>query len=119
LTDLNPAQEKGLDAIKQLLETNKGTGVQECINRAVFELLDMIVVYPVEDEGKWTNKTGDMLPDAYLMKRGSTCKDMAYRIHTDIGDRFLYAVDARTKMRLAEKHELKTGDVIKIVSTAK
>jgi len=119
LTDLNPAQEKGLDAVKQLLETNKGTGVQECINRAVFELLDMIVVYPVEDEGKWTNKTGDMLPDAYLMKRGSTCKDMAYRIHTDIGDRFLYAVDARTKMRLAEKHELKTGDVIKIVSTAK
>ena len=119
LTELSPAQEKGLNAVKHLLETNKSTGVQECINRAVFELLDMIVVYPVEDEGKWTNKLGSMLPDAYLMKRGATCKDMAYRIHTDIGDRFLYAVDARTKMRLAEKHELKTGDVIKIVSTAK
>jgi ribosome-binding ATPase YchF (GTP1/OBG family) len=116
---LNPAQEKGLCAVKQLLETRGGTGVQECINRAVFELLDMIVVYPVEDEGKWTNKIGDMLPDAYLMKRGSSCKDMAYRIHTDIGSHFLYAVDARTKMRLAEKHELQNGDVIKIVSTAK
>ncbi len=117
--ELNPAQEKGLNAVKHLLETHGSTGVQECINRAVFELLDMIVVYPVEDEGKWTNKTDDMLPDAYLMKRGSSCKDMAYRIHTDIGDHFLYAVDARTKMRLAEKHELQNGDVIKIVSTAK
>lgn len=116
---LTPAQEKGLDAVRHLLETHGSTGVQECINRAVFELLDMIVVYPVEDEGKWTNKTGDMLPDAYLMKRGATCKDMAYKIHTDIGDHFLYAVDARTKMRLAEKHALQNGDVIKIVSTAK
>ncbi|WP_316556916.1 redox-regulated ATPase YchF [Methanimicrococcus hongohii] len=117
--EINPAQEKGLNAVKDLLEKHGSTGVQDCINRAVFELLDMIVVYPVEDEGKWTNKTGDMLPDAYLMKRGSTCKDMAYRIHSDIGDHFLYAVDARTKMRLAEKHELQNGDVIKIVSTAK
>lgn len=119
VTELSPAQEKGLLAIQELLEKNGGTGVQECINRAVFELLDMIVVFPVEDEGKWTNKLGEMLPDAYLMKRGATCKDMAYKIHSDIGDRFLYAVDAQTKMRLAEKHELKTGDVIKIVSTAK
>ena len=116
---LNPAQEKGLLAVKHLIEKHGSTGVQECIDRAVFELLDMIVVYPVEDEGKWSNKTGDMLPDALLMKKGSGCRDMAYRIHTEIGDKFLYAVDARTKMRLAEKHELKNGDVVKIVSTAK
>ena len=116
---ISPAQEKGLNAVKSLLEKHGSTGVQECINRAVFELLNMIVVYPVEDEGKWANKLGDMLPDAYLMKRGSTCKDLAYKIHSEIGDHFLYAVDAGTKMRLAEKHELQNGDVIKIVSTAK
>ncbi|MDV0447886.1 Obg-like ATPase 1 [Methanosarcinaceae archaeon Ag5] len=114
-----PAQEKGLKSVEHLLETNGGTGVQKCIHEAVFGILDMIVVYPVEDEGKWANKMGDMLPDAYLVKRGSTCKDLAYRIHSEIGDKFLYAVDARSKMRLAEKHEMKDGDVIKIVSTAK
>ncbi|WNY27671.1 redox-regulated ATPase YchF [Methanolapillus ohkumae] len=118
-TALSPAQEKGLKAVEHLLEVNGGTGVQNCIHHAVFELLDMIVVYPVEDEGKWANKLGEMLPDAYLVKRGSTCKDLAYKIHSEIGDKFLYAVDARTKMRLAEKHEMKNGDVIKIVSTAK
>jgi len=73
----------------------------------------------VEDEGKWADKNDRMLPDAFLMKKGSTPHDLAYRVHTDIGDRFLYAVDGKTKMRLGEKHELKNGDVVKIVSTAK
>lgn len=117
--DLTAAQKKGLEAIRKVVERLGTTGVQECINRTVFELLDLIVVYPVEDEGKWSDKLGNMLPDAYLMKRGSTCHDLAYQIHTEIGDRFLYAVDARTRLRLGEKHELKNGDVIKIVSTAK
>ena len=41
------------------------------------------------------------------------------RVHTDIGNGFLYAVDARTKMRIKDSTELKSGDVIRIVSTAK
>jgi ribosome-binding ATPase len=116
---LTAAQKKGLEAIQKVIERLGSTGVQECINRTVFELLDLIVVYPVEDEGKWSDKVGNMLPDAYLMKRGSTCHALAYQIHSEIGDRFLYAVDARTRLRLGEKHEMKNGDVIKIVSTAK
>ena len=117
--DLTKAQKKGLEAIQKVIDRIGSTGVQECINRTVFELLDLIVVYPVEDEGKWSDKRGNMLPDAYLMKRGSTCCDLAYQIHTEIGNRFLYAVDVRTRLRIGEKHELKNGDVIKIISTAK
>ncbi|KXS44591.1 MAG: translation-associated GTPase [Methanolobus sp. T82-4] len=117
--DLTPAQKKGLDNVHALLEKRGGTGIQDCINRSVFELLDLIIVYPVEDEGKWTDKNDRMLPDAFLMKRGSTAHDLAYKVHSDIGESFLYAVDAKTKMRLGEKHELKDGDVVKIVSTAK
>jgi len=117
--DLTPAQKKGLDNVHALLEKMGGTGIQDCINRSVFELLDLIIVYPVEDEGKWTDKNDRMLPDAFLMKRGSTAHDLAYKVHSDIGESFLYAVDAKTKMRLGEKHELKDGDVVKIVSTAK
>jgi ribosome-binding ATPase YchF (GTP1/OBG family) len=94
-----------------------GTGVQQCINRAVFELLDYIVLYPVEDENKFTDRKGVILPDAFLMKRGSTARDLAFRVHSDIGKSFLFAIDGKTKMRLGEKHELKDGDVIKIVST--
>ena len=71
----------------------------------------------MEDENNWTAKNGAVLPDAYLMKRGSITRDLAYQVHSDIGDSFLFAIDARTKRRLGEKHELKDGDVIKIAST--
>ncbi len=115
--DLNKAQKAGLENIRALLAQWKRTGVQECMNRVVFDLLDYIAVFPVEDESKWTDKNGAVLPDAYLMKKGSTTKDLAYQVHSDIGDSFLFAIDARTKRRLGEKHELKDGDVIKIAST--
>ncbi|MGA2105985.1 MAG: TGS domain-containing protein, partial [Methanoregula sp.] len=102
--------------IAELMKMNNGTGVQDAVNRAVFELLDRIVVYPVEDEHKFCNKQGDVLPDAFLMKKGSTPHDLAFQVHTDIGKGFLYAIDARTKMRIKENHVLKDGDIIKIVS---
>ncbi len=105
-------------AIQNVMDVLGGTGVQQAINGSVFDLLDMIVVYPVEDENKYCDGKGRVLPDAFLMKHGSTPKDLAYQVHSDIGgDKFLYAVDAKTKMRIKETHELQTGDVIKIVST--
>jgi ribosome-binding ATPase YchF (GTP1/OBG family) len=113
---LIPAQKAGLAKIAEVMKQCKGTGVQQAVNRAVFELLDRIVVYPVEDENHYCNKQGDVLPDAYLMKRGSTPHDLAFQVHTDIGKGFLYAIDARTKMRIKENHILKDGDIIKIVS---
>lgn len=116
---LSAAQKAGLAKIAEVMKQCKGTGVQQAINRAVFELLDMIVVYPVEDENHYCNKQGDVLPDAFLMKKGSTPHDLAFQVHTEIGKGFLYAVDAKTKMRIKENHELKNGDVIKIVSAAK
>jgi len=116
---LSAPQKAGLAKIAAVMKECKGTGVQQAINRAVFELLDMIVVYPVEDENHYCNKQGDVLPDAYLMRKGSTPHDLAYQVHTEIGKGFLYAIDARTKMRIKETHELKNGDVIKIVSAAK
>jgi ribosome-binding ATPase YchF (GTP1/OBG family) len=114
---LNKAQTAGLEKIRALMKQFGGTGVQQCINRAVFDLLDYIVLYPVEDENKFTDRKGVILPDAFLMKRGSTARDLAFRVHSDIGESFLFAIDAKTKMRLGEKHELKDSDVIKIVST--
>jgi ribosome-binding ATPase YchF (GTP1/OBG family) len=116
---LSAAQKAGLAKIAVVMKQCNGTGVQQAINRAVFELLDRIVVYPVEDENHYCDKKGQMLPDAFLMKKGSTPHDLAFQVHTDIGKGFLYAIDARTKMRIKESHALKDGDIIRIVSTAK
>ncbi len=114
--NLSDAQKQALLKIRHLMKMNGGTGIQKCINETIFKLLDMIVVYPVEDENRFTDKSGKLFPDAFLLKRGSTPKDLAFMVHTDIGKGFLYAVDARTKMRLGEKYELKNGDVVKIIA---
>ncbi|POG57114.1 redox-regulated ATPase YchF [Haloferax marisrubri] len=117
--DVSGAQEKGLERIRDLMGEHGGTGTQEAIDTAVYDVLDRITVYPVQNESKWTDGTGNVLPDAFLLPRGSTPRDLAYAVHSDIGDGYLHAVDARAKRRIAEDHELEEGDVIKIVSTAK
>ncbi|MHC1579335.1 MAG: redox-regulated ATPase YchF, partial [Candidatus Alkanophagales archaeon] len=117
VASVTDAQRAALEKIRKLLREFGGSGVQECINRAVFDLLDYIVVYPVEDENKLCDSAGRTLPDAFLMKRGSTARDLAFAVHTEIGQSFLYAVDARTKRRLSADYVLRDGDVIKIVHT--
>lgn len=118
ITSVNEPQRKGLEKISKLI-ANDGTGVQTCINSAIFDVLDYIVVYPVEDENKLTDSYGNVLPDAFLMKRGQTAKDLAYRVHSDIGNGFLFAIDVRSKKRLGENYVLSNGDVIKITSSTK
>ena len=112
---LSTQQKHALDKISEYMQKFNGTGVQEVIEKAVYELLGLIIVYPVEDENKWCDHNGRVLPDAYAMK-ALTVRDMAYRVHTDLGDNFIRAVDARTKRILGHDHALKNGDVIKIIA---
>ena len=117
---LSPPQRKALDLVReQVMEPWRGTGVQQAINGAYLSLLKGIVVYPVEDEAKYTDKKGNVLPDARIMYEGQTARDLAFKIHTDLGNTFLYAVDARTGMRHGADYRLKNNDVLKIVASAK
>ncbi|RLI96924.1 MAG: redox-regulated ATPase YchF [Candidatus Aenigmatarchaeota archaeon] len=113
---LTDKQKKALEFLKKFLDEHKNTGVQECLNTAVFDILKMIVVYPVEDEHKYTDKKGNVLPDALLLPAGSTPKDLAYKIHEDIGKHFIAAVDARTHQQISSDYILKNGDIISIRS---
>ncbi len=115
---LSPSQVKALDAIREkILVKNGSTGIQDAINTAYFKLLNMITVYPVEDVEHLANHNGKVLPDAYLIPKGTTAHQFAYIIHTELGESFLYAVDARNKTRIGEDAVLKDRDVISIVST--
>jgi hypothetical protein len=114
---LSEQQNNALHLAKNVLTKIQTTGVQKILNSIIFDVLDMIVVYPVEDESKLTNKQGQVLPDARLLKNGSTAKNLAFTIHQDIGKGFLHAIDAKTKQRIGADHQLKNGDIIKIVST--
>ncbi|MEC7711210.1 MAG: redox-regulated ATPase YchF [Thermoproteota archaeon] len=115
--ELSDQQNNALHLAKNVLTKIQTTGVQKILNSMIFDVLDMIVVYPVEDENKLTNKQGEILPDARLLKNNSTAKDLAFTIHQDIGKGFLHAIDAKTKQRIGADHQLKNGDIVKIVST--
>jgi len=91
------------------------TGVQTCLNKAVFELLNCIAVYPVSDHNKLTDKDGQVLPDVFLVPRGTTVKELAFKIHTSLGEKFIAGMDARTKRKLSADYELKNGDVVEIM----
>jgi ribosome-binding ATPase YchF (GTP1/OBG family) len=116
--DVSAGQRDTLDALRETMATYGGTGVQRALNHAVYELLDHVTVFPVEDATKWTDGTGNVLPDAFLLPRGSTPRDLAYAVHSDIGDGYLHAVDARRDRQVSDDYELEEGDVIRVVSTA-
>ena len=113
---LNDGQKKALEIIRQFLKTRGSTGIKDCIETAVLEKLDLIAVYPVEDETHFTDSQGHVLPDAYLVPRESTAHDLAYKVHTDIGDSFIRAIDCRSKRIIGKDYELQDGDIIKIVA---
>ncbi|MFQ5941498.1 MAG: redox-regulated ATPase YchF [Nitrososphaerales archaeon] len=114
---LSHEQRKALDLVRTLMNKMSSTGIQHVINTACFKLLNMIVAYPVEDDTKLIDKKGNVLPDAYMVKTGSTAKDLAAVVHSDLAKGFLHAVDVRSKQRVGADHKLKDGDVVKIVST--
>ncbi|MEM2842053.1 MAG: redox-regulated ATPase YchF [Thermoproteota archaeon] len=117
---LSDQQKRALDLIESRVLNKWGsTGVQDALNIAYFELLGMVAVYPVQDQRSLTDGKGNVLPDVYLMPRGSTVRDLAYEIHSELGRDFLYAVDCRTMMRLSEDYMLKDEDVVSIVSTSR
>jgi ribosome-binding ATPase YchF (GTP1/OBG family) len=113
---LSATQLQALDKMAEWLKASGGTGIQPILEKIVFEILDLIIVYPVEDETKWIDKQGRVLPDAYLMPRGSNAKDLAFKVHTDLGDNFIRAIDGRTHMTVGHDHVLKENDVVKIVA---
>ncbi len=114
--NLTDAQKEALRKIRNYLNKFDSTGVQRCLEELIYRVLKMVVVYPVEDETHWTDKDGNVLPDAYLMPRGSGARDLAYKVHTDLGENFIRAINARTKRVVGHDYELQDGDVIKIVS---
>jgi ribosome-binding ATPase YchF (GTP1/OBG family) len=115
LKDLNENQKKGMDFIKQFLDTYKTTGVQDALDKAVFELLEYVHIFP-GGVNKLGDKDGNILPDCFLLEKGSTAIDFAYKLHTDIGDNFIKAVDVKTKRTIGRDHVLKPGDVIEILN---
>ena len=115
---LNEKQKAALEYIRGMMKRIGSTGIQETLEAAVFSFLKYIAVFP-GGVTKLADKDGNILPDCFLLPPGSTALDFAEKIHMDFAKNFLFAIDARTKMRLGKEHKLKHRDIIEIVSAVK
>lgn len=114
--NLNERQKQGLDFIKKnILDAYGSTGVQEVLNRAVLDVLDNIAIW-AGGVNKLADKDGNVLPDVWLLKNGSTALDFAYKIHTDLGKGFIRAVHVKSKRTVGKDFVLTHRDVMEIIS---
>jgi len=114
---LNEKQKKALDFIKNnVLEKYGSTGIQNVLDKAVFELLKCIAVFPVATS-KLSDKDGNILPDCFLVPENITALDFAFKIHTDIGNNFIKAIDVKSKKPVGKDHILRNRDIIEIATS--
>jgi len=113
--DLNEKQKTALESIKKnVLDAFGSTGVQDILNKAVFDLLNYMAIFPAGSKLK--DSEGRILPDCFLMPPNSSALDFAYKLHTDIGDKFIKAVLLKTKQAVGKDYKLKHRDGVEIVT---
>jgi ribosome-binding ATPase YchF (GTP1/OBG family) len=118
-TRLTPEQSKALTYVQQRVFTRWiRTGVQFALNSCVFKLLNMNCVYPVEDQVKFSDKKGNVLPDVILAPYNATLSDVAAHVHSELAQTMIYGIDARTGVRLPADYIVRDRDVIKVVAAA-
>jgi ribosome-binding ATPase YchF (GTP1/OBG family) len=116
LNELNNKQKEALDRIKRnVLDVYGSTGVQDILNKAVFDILGYLAIFPAS-ANKLGDSKGNILPDCFLLPPHSTALDFAFYLHTDFGKNFIKAIDARTKRALGKSYELKNRDALEIVT---
>ena len=113
---LNDNQKNALNFIKtDVLDKYGSTGVQKTLDIAVFELLKYIAIFP-GGVGKLQDQHGNFIPDCFLMPSNTTALDFAFKLHTDIGNHFIKAIDVRSKKPIGKDYILRHRDVIEIVT---
>jgi len=109
-------QKQALDKIKKnVLDIYEKTGVQTILNYAVFDLLKYLAVFPAS-ANKLADSKGNILPDCFLLPEASTALDFAFFLHTDFGNNFIKAINAKTKRVLGKNYVLKHRDALEIIT---
>ncbi len=115
---LSGKQQHALDFIAaKILGAYGSTGVQQVLDAAVFQLLRQIAVFP-GGVNNLVDSKGRVLPDCFLLPPDATALDFAFRIHTDIGKKFIRAIDVRQKVPIGKDSVLKNRDVVEIKTGA-
>ena len=102
----------------KILNQYGGTGIQQALDYASFTIANQICVYPVSDISTYSDNKSNVLPDAFLIEKGTLLRDFVReKIHSELAENFMFGIDAKTKKRLGENYELKDRDIIRIVTS--
>lgn len=112
-------QKKALARIQEVISLPFYASPEAIMTGVVRDRLERIAVYPVQDESKWADGQGNVLPDCYMVRKGTTALDLAFRVHSEIGEGFIKAIDCRRRMVISKDHELNDSDVISIISRSR
>jgi len=113
---ISDKQKEALESIqKNVLDKFGSAGIQDVLDKSVFDLLKYIAIFPAGS--KLADSKGNVLPDCFLLPNKTTALDFAYSLHTDIGDKFIKAIDVRTKQPVGKDYPLKHRDGIEIMTS--
>ncbi len=115
ITETLPAeQEAGLRQIQEFIESFGGTGVQQALEAAVFDVLELKAVFPGSASGTWSDGP---FRDCFLLPPDATAEDFAYHLHSDIGEGFLHGIDCRNSRQVGADTVLSHRAVVEVLST--
>ncbi len=113
--ELTDRERKALSIIREKIFGEwGGTGVQNLVDHVVLDMLGYIAVYPVKDINRLTDGEGRVLPDTYLVPRGTTLRELAYMIHSDLGERIKYGYVYGKTTRVSPDYVLRHRDIVSI-----
>ncbi|WP_410767238.1 redox-regulated ATPase YchF [Haloferax sp. DFSO60] len=113
--DVSDEQEAGLEQIREFIGEYGGTGVQQVLEAALFDVMGAIAIFPGSANGK--SDSQGVFRDCFILPEDSTTEDFAYHLHSDIGDGLLHGIDCHSKRQIGADHELSHRDVVEIIST--
>ena len=114
LKPLNEMQTKGLEFIRaNVLKKIGSTGIQQALDETVFAVLGYKAIFPA-GVNKLADQYGNVLPDCFLLPGEATALDFAFKLHSDIGNNFIKAINVKTKQLVGKDTVLKHRDAIEI-----
>ena len=112
--DLPEAKEAGLEQIRGFVDEFDGTGVQQALEAAVFDVLGLKAVFPGSASGTWSRGP---FRDCFLLPEDATAEEFAYHLHSDIGEGFLHGIDCRSDRQVGADTVLDDRAVVEVIST--
>jgi ribosome-binding ATPase YchF (GTP1/OBG family) len=115
--DVSDEQRAGLEQIREFVTAFDGTGVQNAIETALFDELGTKAVFPGGADAMG-DEQGRVMRDCWILPERATTEDLAYHLHSDIGEGLLHAMDCRSGRQIGASHELDHRDVVELVTTS-